>query len=64
MARDHWYLQIQIFKYNVFVFDIDGLVHERHNSSTLAMELRLSYTKPLIFSVNDPIIVHHVMLNC
>ena len=28
--------------------DIDGLVQERHNSSALAVELRLSCTKPLI----------------
>ena len=26
--------------------DIDGLVQERHNSSALAMELRLSCTNP------------------
>ena len=31
-------------------YHIDGLVQERRNSSALAMELRLSYTTPLIFS--------------
>ena len=30
------------------VLDSDGLVHERHNSSALAMELCLSCTNPLI----------------
>ena len=29
-------------------FHIDGLVQKRRNSSALAMELRLSYTNPLI----------------
>ena len=31
-----------------FLFHIDGLVQERRNSSALAMELRLSCTKPSI----------------
>ena len=30
---------------------IDGLVQERHNSSALAMELRLSCTNPLIWLI-------------
>ena len=30
---------------------INGLVQERRNSSALAMELRLSYTNPSIYSV-------------
>ena len=30
------------------IWYIDGLVQERRNSSALAMELRLSYTKPSI----------------
>ena len=29
---------------------IDGLVHERCNSSALSMELRLSYINPLIYT--------------
>ena len=32
------------------VYDIDGLVQERRNSSALAMELRLSCTNPSILS--------------
>ena len=35
--------------------DIDGLVHERRNSSALAMELRLSCTKPLIYDPSGSI---------
>ena len=31
---------------------IDGLVQERHNSSALAMELRLSCTNPSIFELH------------
>ena len=30
---------------------IDGLVQERHNSSALAMELRLSFINPSIFVI-------------
>ena len=30
-----------------WILQIDGLVQERHNSSALAMELRLSCTNPL-----------------
>ena len=32
---------------------INGLVQERHNSSALAMELRLSYTNPIYISLID-----------
>ena len=34
-----------------FWWHIDGLVQERHNSIANALELRLSYTNPLIYDV-------------
>ena len=30
---------------------IDGFVQERHNSIVIALELQLSYTNPLIYSL-------------
>ena len=35
----------------VVAWHMDGLVQERRNSSALAMELRLSYPNPSIYSV-------------
>ena len=35
-----------VIEYFEIINQIDGLVQERRNSSALAMELRLSYTKP------------------
>ena len=35
-------------------YNFDGLVQERHNSSALAMELRLSCTNPSIWSTDEP----------
>ena len=34
--------------------DVNRLVQERRNSSTLAMELRLSCINPLLWSLHDP----------
>ena len=42
-AKFHW-----IFFVNYSLLHIDGLVQERSNSSANTLELRLSYTKPLI----------------
>ena len=39
----------------------DGLVQERRNSSALAMELHLSYTKPLIWNYNNQINLEEIM---
>ena len=36
-----------------FVFDIDGLVQERHNFIANALELRLSCTNPSIFAATS-----------
>ena len=36
--------------YQVLDNHVDGLVQERRNSSALAMELHLSWTKPSIYS--------------
>ena len=35
-----------MFEYDMLSSCIDGLVQERHNSTALAMELRLSCTDP------------------
>ena len=42
-------LVLQIYEIQLYKVLIDGLVQERHNSSALAMELRLSCTNPLIW---------------
>ena len=36
---------------NLVITRIDGLVQERRNSSALAMELRLSCTKPSMYTM-------------
>ena len=43
------------FLFVLFIFDdyINGLVQERRNSSALAMELRLSYTDPSIWELEE-----------
>ena len=38
-----------VLSFELAWYDIDGLVQERRNSSALAMELRLSCTKPSIY---------------
>ena len=42
---------------------INGLVHERHNSSELAMELRLSCTNPLISYLMMPTLLCWIYVN-
>ena len=38
---------------------IDGLVHERRNSSALAMEVRLSCSNPYIFARTSNLVILH-----
>ena len=47
----HIQINLEIDKASTAIlkFQIDGLVQERHNSSALAMELRLSSTNPSIW---------------
>ena len=47
--------------YNEVQVYFDGLVHERRNSSALAMELRVSSTKPSICLPNTGLVYKHII---
>ena len=52
-------------KYKHHLVKSDGLVQERHNSSALAMELRLSRTNPLHWRHNEcDGVLNHQLHNC
>ena len=47
--KQPWRIWVNVSHESKSTHDIDGLVHERRNSSALAMELCLSCTDPLIW---------------
>ena len=56
ISTENWWYNHNKTKHNktvgIFygIYYINGLVQERRNSGALAMELRLSYTNPLIYA--------------